>query len=254
MHPAASGLSEGRSSMNDMTIRRLTGICGVLVGVGGVLSVPLYFLYSGPPPAWDVLTRNLLTITVCMCLIVFLTGFRHLISLTGPDYDWLARLIHGTGMIYTAVILVGVSLEAGAVIGQPGSKIDPTTDGPLANGDILIHGSIGRALTVVMLTAAGYAILRTDMLPAWIGRTAYVIAAANLACVPSLYFGNNAAQFYSALGWGNTALAASLIAYWTMAVGVVLLSRTRNAATHLPTQVTGRPRQHRGWMASRAGR
>jgi hypothetical protein len=224
--------------MNDLTVRRLTGICGVLVGAGGVLTVPLYFLYPGPPPVWDVLTRNLVTIIVCMCMIVFLAGFRDLIRLSGPDHDWLAGLIYGTGLIYTAVILVGVSLEAGAVIGQPGTAIDPTTDGPLANGDILIHGTIGRALTVVTLTAAGYAVLRTRALPAWIGRTAYLIAAANLACVPSLYFGNNAAQFYSALGWGNTALAASLIAYWTMAVGIVLLRQARSATTQLPTQAS----------------
>ena len=224
--------------MNDMTIRRLTGISGVLVGAGGALTVLLYFLYSGPPPAWNVLTRNLITIIVGMCMIVFLAGFRHLIRLAGPDYNWLAALIYGTGLIYTTVILIGVSLEAGAVIGQPGAAIDPTTDGPLANGDILIHGSIGRALTVVLLTAAGYAVLRSQALPAWTGRMAYLIAAANLACVPSLYFGNDAARFYSALGWGNTALTASLIMYWTMAVGIVLLSQTRKARTHPATRAT----------------
>jgi hypothetical protein len=92
---------------------------------------------------------------------------------------------------------------------------------------MLIHGSIGRALTVVILTAAGYAILRTRMLPNWIGRAAYAIALINLAFIPSMYFGTDATQFYSAVGWGNSALVASFIAYWILAVGITLLRHTR---------------------------
>jgi hypothetical protein len=41
------------------------------------------------------------------------------------------------------------------------------------------------------------------MLPTWVGRTAYVLALINLAFVPALYFGDNAADFYSAQGWGH---------------------------------------------------
>ena len=215
--------------MNNATVRRLTGWSGVLVGVGGILTIPLYFVFSGPPPVWNVLTRNLVMIAVLMCLVVFLTGLRHLIRQSGVEgeragVDLLATLVHGTGLVYTAVLLVGVSLEAGAVLDRSGPAIDPTTTGPLADGTVLIHGSIGRALTVVMLGAAGFAITRTGVLPRWLGRAAYAVAAANLACVPSLYFGKDAATFYSALGWGNTALTASLIAYWVLAAGVALLT------------------------------
>ena len=71
---------------------------------------------------------------------------------------------------------------------------------------MLIHGSIGRGLTVVYLTAAGYGASRTGVLPAWFGRFAYVIAAINLAFVPLLFFGTDAARFYSAIGWGNSAV------------------------------------------------
>jgi hypothetical protein len=55
---------------------------------------------------------------------------------------------------------------------------------------------------------------------------AYAIAAVNLAFVPSLYFGDHAATLYSALGWGNSALAASLTAWWVFAVAVTLLRTT----------------------------
>jgi hypothetical protein len=42
----------------------------------------------------------------------------------------------------------------------------------LAWSAILIHGSIGRPLTVVMLGAAGYAIRLGHLLPRWIGTAA----------------------------------------------------------------------------------
>jgi hypothetical protein len=59
-------------------------------------------------------------------------------------------------------------------------------------------------------------------------RSAYIIAAVNLAFVPSLYFGQDAAEFYSAVGWGNSALTASLLAYWVTAIGIAVL-RPRGA-------------------------
>ena len=52
-----------------------------------------------------------------------------------------------------------------------------------------------------------------------------MLAAVNLAFVPSLYFGIDAARFYSALGWGNTALTAGLFLYWAVAAGVAAMLR-----------------------------
>ena len=78
-------------------------------------------------------------------------------------------------------------------------------------------------MTAVLLLAAGLAIRRTRVLPGWLSTSALLIALVNLACVPSLYFGADAATFYSALGWGVTALVASLIGYWVLAAGIVLL-------------------------------
>lgn len=209
--------------MNNAQVERLTGIAGVAIGVGSFVLVPLYFTYSGAPPASNVLTRNLISILVCGFLIVFLAGLSHLIRKADAAYEWIASLVYGAGMTWVAVLLVGISLEVGAIFGGPEGTIDPTIDGPLAHGTMLIHGSIGRALTVVILTAAGYAILRTRMLPNWIGRAAYAIALINLAFIPSLYFGPDATQFYSAVGWGNSALVASFIGYWILAVGITLL-------------------------------
>jgi len=214
--------------MSNAQVARLTGITGVSIGVASILLIPLYFTYAGPPPASNVLTRNLISIILCVMLIVFLSGFSHLIRKADAAYEWIASVVYGAGMTWVAVLLVGVSLEVGAIFGAPDGTIDPTIDGPLARGSMLIHGSIGRALTVVILTAAGYAIHHARILPLWLGKGAYTIALVNLAFIPSLYFGTDAAQFYSAVGWGNSALVASLIAYWMLAVGISLLRRARH--------------------------
>jgi hypothetical protein len=205
--------------------RRPVGVAGVAAGALSLSTVPLYFVYSGAPPAWNVLTRNLLTILTVMALLPFLTGLRCLITRAGPGHDWAAALVQASGAVYATLILVGVSLEAGVVFGHPGTPVDPTTTGPLADAAILIHGSIGRGVTAVLLLAAGTAIRRTRILPPWLSASALLIALVNLACLPSLYFGTAAATFYSALGWGVTALVASLIGYWILAAGIVLLRR-----------------------------
>ncbi len=42
----------------------------------------------------------------------------------------------------------------------------------------------------------------------------------NLAFVPSLFSGNDPADFYAANGWGSTASMGALLSYWLLAVGV----------------------------------
>jgi hypothetical protein len=210
-------------AMDQRLVRRLTGVCGVTAGVIGTALGPLYFMYPGAPPTWNVLTRSLLNLLAVGVLIVFLAGLRALIRQADATYDWLASLVFGAGMVYAAINLVKVSLEAGVVLGAPDGTLDPTSDGPVAHANILLHGSADRLVTALVLTAAGYAILRTRALPRWAGRSAYLLAGVNLAFVPSLYFGIDAARFYSALGWGNTALTAGLFLYWAAAVGVAAM-------------------------------
>lgn len=127
------------------------------------------------------------------------------------------------------ITLVAVSVEAGIVPENPGGRLAPTVDGPLAHADVLLHGSAARLLTALLLTASGYAILRAGVLPRWTGYTAHAVAAVNLAFGSSLFFGTDAARFYSAVGWGNTALTAALLVYWAFAVGIAVLRRTSPA-------------------------
>ena len=206
-------------------LRRVTGISAIALAVVATVVGDLYFVYSGNPPQWDVLTRNLLNLAAVGLFIVFVTGLSSILRDADRDYGWLANLVFGAGLIYAAIDLVTISLEVGVVLGTPSGRFDPTTDGPLAHANVLMHGSVTRLVTALLLTAAGYAIVRTRALPRWAGRTAYLLAAVNLAFVPSLFFGMDPARFYSALGWGNTALTAGLITYWAAAVGIAAMRR-----------------------------
>jgi hypothetical protein len=186
--------------MTDATVRRLTGVAGVLIGVGATLVVPLYFASSS-----------------------------YQIRRADASCDWAASLISAAGTAYVVVSLAAASLEVGAVFDAQPISIDPTIDGPLAKGSILLHGSITRILTAVALFAAGHGVLATRSFPGWIGRAAQVIAIFNLWFVPSLFWGTDPARFYSAIGWGNAAFAAICFPYWTTAVGIVILRQTSHA-------------------------
>jgi hypothetical protein len=223
--------------MNDRTLRTLTGVSGILTGVLALVVVPLYFLYSGPPPEWNVLTRTLLSIPMLVALLVFVTGARHLIRAASNGNDTLATLVYGTGLTYVALTLVSESMEAGVPLYTPGQALDPTVDGPLAAGMVLIHGPIARILTAVVLIAIGYAVSRTGVLSRWVTVTGYLLAAANLAFLPSLYFGMNPAHFYAANGWGSTATISSVFFYWVAAVGVAIVRRRQVATSTAPSTV-----------------
>jgi hypothetical protein len=118
--------------MDDTMVRRATGAGGMMTAAGTMVAVPLYCLYPGVPPAWNVLTRDLVAIATILAMLVFLSGLRHLVRAAAPEVDWASTLAYGGGLVYAAVVLVGASLEGGNVIGQPGQAVDATTTGPLA--------------------------------------------------------------------------------------------------------------------------
>lgn len=213
-------------------IRKATGWSGVLFGIGTFAAVPLYFVHSGPPPAANVLTRNLITLIMMGLLLVFFASLSHLIRRARADTEWLGSLIYGAALLFICMTLVATAMESGVVFLAPNGTMDPTTDGPLAAANVLIHGSIKRLLTALILLPAGYALLRTSVLPRWTGWAAYAVAFCNLAFVPSLYFGTDVTKFYSAHGWGNAALAGSLIGYWVLAAGIAALRRSHIEASY----------------------
>lgn len=209
--------------MNDSSVRRMAGWSGVLVGIGTFASVPLYFVHGGPPPASNVLTRNLIALLVIALMLSFFTSLSELMRRSSNATEWLRSAMFGAVLLFLSIALVAAAMETGTVYLTPDGSVDPTIDGPLAAANVLMHGSIKRLLTALMLLPAGYAILRTHVFPRWVGWSAYFVALCNLAFVPSLYFGTDVTKFYSAHGWGNSALAGSLIGYWVLAAGITAL-------------------------------
>ncbi|MGW1273441.1 hypothetical protein [Streptomyces sp. NPDC002491] len=213
--------------MSEAVARRLTGLAAVAAAVALIVQVPLYFLYAGPPPDVNVLSRLLVGIVALACLVVFVTAFRELVRRVSPDHEWIGSIAFATGLVYATVTLVSMGLEAGAVIAVD-HPIDPTID---VSGTYILYGSISRLMLALFLTAFGQAVVRTGLLPRWTGLSAHVLAGVNLAFVPSLFFGNDPAFFYAANGWGTTALMGFVLSYWLLAVGI---STYRGAARVAP--------------------
>ncbi|MER5429933.1 hypothetical protein [Streptomyces sp. NPDC002588] len=202
--------------MSEAVARRLTGLAALVAAVALVVQVPLYFIYPGPPPDGNVLSRLLVGIVALASLVVFVTAFRDLVRRAGPSHEWAGSIAFSTGLVYATVTLVSMGLEAGAVIAVD-RPIDPTID---VSGTYLLYGTVSRLMLALFLASLGYAVSRTRLLPRWTGRSAYVLAGTNLAFVPSLFFGNDPAFFYAANGWGTTALMGAVFSYWLLALGV----------------------------------
>ncbi|ALV37431.1 hypothetical protein [Streptomyces sp. CdTB01] len=216
--------------MNEVLARRLTGTAGIVAAVAFIVEVPLYFVYSGPPPDANVLSRLLLGIVGLTSLTLFVTAFRELVRRIRPDYEWAAALAFTTGLVYATIVLVSSGLEAGAVIAAD-RPIDPTIT---VSGTYVLYGSISRLLLGLFLGTLGHVVTRTGLLPRWVGRSAHALAVINLAFVPSLFFGNTPAHFYAANGWGTTALMGALLSWWLLAVGICVYrsaAGTRSAVT-----------------------
>lgn len=211
-------------------VRRYTGLFGIIASALIVIQVPLYFLYSGAPPDWNILTRSLIGIVGCVFYILLFTGLRQLIHQVDVASDWIAGVIQSAGLLWVAMVFVPQSMEAGAAI-SVAQDIDTTREGPFAAAQYLMQGLISRLLMGLFLIALGIVVMRLRLLPRWVGVSAYVLAAINLAFVPALYFGDDPANFYSAQGWGTTASMGMLWSLWTLAVSISILRSSRRAAT-----------------------
>lgn len=212
--------------MTEAPTRRYAGLFGIVASLFIVVQVPLYFLYSDAPPDWNILTRSLIGVVGCTIYIVFFIGLRYVVQNADPAYTWLATVLQSAGLLWVAMVFVPQSMEVGAAIAVD-QDIDTTTEGPFAAAQYLMQGGIARLLMALFMIALGVAVFRLRLLPRWVGTSAYVLAAVNLAFVPAVFFGDDAADFYSAQGWGTTASMGMVWSLWTLAVSVSLLRSAR---------------------------
>ena len=214
---------EGRGDSDEARVWRSTGWLGVGLTALTLVEVPLYFVYAGPPPDANILARLLVTVLLVVGLVVFFARVRGLVVRAAAHLEWAATLLLALVVMYGTLTFVAGALEGGLAIASP-ENVDPTI---AASGVYLIYGSIGRVITAAFLALAGYLTHAAGLLPRWTTRFAYALAMFSLAFVPSVFFGNDPTYFYSANGWGTTAVAGSSMMYWVLAAAIAMLVKGR---------------------------
>jgi hypothetical protein len=216
--------------MNDSTLRRIAGGTGLIAAILTLVEVPLYFVYSGPPPDANVLTRSLFGLVGLTFLAVFMVYLRPMITRRDPRVEPMATLASAAGLMWVTIEFVSNGLETGAVIASA-EPIDPTIT---VSGTYLLYGTITRLIEALFLVAFAAAVLRARSLPRWTAWSALLLAVINLAFVPSIYFGNDPADFYAANGWGTTATMGGLFMLWLLATAIATIRATTDTPAPAP--------------------
>ena len=230
--------------MSDLTVRRWAGASGVAAFVVFVVALPLYFGGMTNAPLEDVerfsdyvtsvnraiLIRTSLADPLIMSgLLVFLAGFRHLIRQARQEYEWLATLVFGVGVLVITLELVGDGLEAGAALDTV-AKAAPTVVRGLMEASFPLYGAIGLIMSALLLASAGYATLITGVLPRWTGWFAYAAAIVNLLAAPSILGGTDYTAFWSAPGY-VTFVAQVAMVIWFLIASISILRNPQAIVT-----------------------
>ncbi|MFG1793550.1 hypothetical protein [Nocardia sp. NPDC049149] len=205
--------------MDSTVIRRTTGAAGLVATLLMLVELPLYFVYSGPPPDWNIFTRSIFGLLGNTVLVVFMVGLPHLLKPAGPQYGWLGSISATAGLMWLTVSSISTSLEVGAAIAAP-EPIDTTI---AVTGTYVLYGALSKLLIALFLVAFGVGVAGAGVLPRWTAWTAFALAAIQLVFVPSIFAGNDPANFYAANGWGTTASTGGLIILWILAISVTVL-------------------------------
>lgn len=201
-------------------IDRRTGYIGIAIFILNAVVIPLYFIYDGPPPLWNILTRGLINIFSCVGVIAFAAGFQSMVTGVDSKNGFLGAFIGLIGLGYAILVLAAESIQIGSVWAHV-EPIDPTVVGNGGEGALLIYGPIERVLCAVFLIASGVAI-KTLMLPTWIGWFSYLAGLYQLAFVPTIFFMSSPTNFYSTNGW-NIPIAGGVFLWWVLVVSISLV-------------------------------
>lgn len=128
-------------------------------------------------------------------------------------------------MVYATLTLVADSLEGASALDTVGGVADPSAIRALTEGQILMFGSVALILMALIMVAGSYAMVSTKLLPKWTGWVGYAGAAVCAAFIPSMFSGSmDFNSFYSASGWGPTAVVAAIpFGLWLLVVSISLI-------------------------------
>ena len=226
--------------MNDLKVRRWAGGFGVAAFIVFIIAMPLYFIGVGAGAALEdtvkfsdfiartntyILIRTTLADPLIMTgLLVFLAGFRHLIRQARQDYEWIATLVFGVGLVVIAIDLVADGLEAGAALDTWVSP-DPTAVRGLMEASFPLFGAIGLILSTLLLVSAGYASMAAGVLHKWTAWFGFVAALLNLAAAPSILGGTSITGFYTASGYAPFVGQAAMLVWFLVASISMIVKR-----------------------------
>jgi hypothetical protein len=220
--------------MNDSNVYRWTGVFGIVLYLLVLLEIPFHFVFTptpaGTPPIMVSLVRILIDLFICIGLIGFFSGLKTIISNVDRRLEWVATFILSSGIAFAIVSFVADSIQAGSVWVAGDDPVNPTWVGHGGEGALLIYGPINRILIATISIASGTIILKTRLVPTWLAWTGFVVAAYNLAFIPTLFYMTVPLNFYSTNGW-NIPIAAGLFFFWMFIISIYLIRKKTEAVS-----------------------
>lgn len=218
-------------------VKRWTGVAAI--GVAALL-ITEFVLHEvvGPRPELDqsralaaffVTHHNmLLTIvlidTVLMAnIIVFLGGFRQIITHARHDLQWIADITFGAGLVFVAITMVGDAMEAGSALDVVSLTPDPSAIRALTEGHAVMFGATGCVLLAVISGSSAYTVLASRALPRWTGVVAWVVAVLQIFGLATIFGGTSDRFWFSSGGVGVTLTATFPWVAWVITVGIVTI-------------------------------
>lgn len=222
---------------NTPDVKRWTGIAAITVAV---LLLTEFVLHQvvGPRPELDdsdalesffvahhnmMLTIVLIDTVLMGAIIVFLAGFRQIITHARHDLQWIADVGFGAGLVFVGITLVGDAMEAGSALDVVGLDPDVSAIRALTEGHAVMFGATGCVLLAVLSASSGYVVIASRALPRWTGIVAWVVAGLQIFGLATIFGGTSDRFWFSSGGVGVTATATFPWVAWVITVGIVTI-------------------------------
>lgn len=247
--PGVSAPSQGATNSPD--VKRWTGVAAI--GVAALLLTE-FILHQvvGPRPELDqskelaafvvghhnmLLTIVLIDTVLMGNIIVFLAGFRQIITHTRHDLQWIADIGFGAGLVFVAITMVGDAMEAGSALDVVRLTPDSSAIRALTEGHAVMFGATGCVLLAVISGSSAYAVLASGALPRWTGVVAWVVAGLQIFGLATIYGGTSDRFWFSSGGVGVTLTATFPWIAWVITVGIVTIQGHSGFRRRRPTDV-----------------
>ena len=226
-----------QTAQNPPDVKRWTGIAAIGVAV---LLTTEFILHQvvGPRPELDqsadlaafFVAHHTLLLTIVLIdtvlmgnIIVFLAGFRQIITHTRHDLQWIADVGFAAGLVFVAITMVGDAMEAGSALDVVGLKPDASAIRALTEGHAVMFGATGCVLLAVLSGSSAYAVIASGALPRWTGVVAWVVAGLQIFGLATIFGGTSDRFWFSSGGVGVTLTATFPWIAWVITVGIVTI-------------------------------